>query len=169
MMRSALVVAAVLVCLTLVSSAVTFADGLDGFAIYEAKCAKCHNGIGSTTIPGRSYSRIKSSIRTNIGGMAMFRDMKDEELKAVSDVLLVSGDPEDVDGKKLYAVLCSGCHRGIENSTIKGKTSDDIRAAAKENMCRTDHAKVLDDTLIEKLAGVLKQGAGAPVRQNERT
>lgn len=152
-MRSTL--AAVMVFIMLLTLANTLrAEGPDGVALYEANCANCHGGIENTMIPGRSYSRIKSAVR-NIGRMGGLREMKDDDLKAIADVLLVAGDPDEIDGVRLYAVLCSGCHRGLERSTIRGAGVEAITAAAKERKCGTDHANLLDGPLTQKISDAL--------------
>ena len=63
-------------------------EQLDGAQLYMKKCAKCHNDLSNTTIPGRRAQRIKTAIKANIGGMSRFSGvLNDEEIAAIAEAL----------------------------------------------------------------------------------
>jgi len=149
------------IILSLVFTGNSHAAKPDGLALYRAICAKCHSSIENTTIPSRRLARIKSAIATNIGGMGALKYLKDDELKAVADVLYLAGLKEDeADGKELYGMLCSGCHKAAEKSDIKGKTAADIQSAMKAGKCASSSSprKLLTDKEISRIADALKEG-----------
>jgi mono/diheme cytochrome c family protein len=78
---------AVVLAFALASMSISYGAEPDGAALYGAICAKCHNSLENTTVPKRCLKHIKSAIRTNIGGMGALKYLKDDELKAIADVL----------------------------------------------------------------------------------
>lgn len=128
----------------------------DGFALYTRHCSGCHGSIESTTKPGRRFKRIQSAIEYNIGGMNHLKGLKDEELMAVADALSMVEAPKDADGGKLYSLICASCHRPLEQTDIKGRSVDEIKAAMARQMCQTVNLRFLDDDNIKKISDVLR-------------
>lgn len=128
----------------------------DGIALYEKYCSGCHGNIESTTKPGRRFKRIQSAIKYNIGGMNHLKGLKDEELMAIADALSMVEAPKDADGGKLYSLICASCHRPLEDTDIKGRSVDDIKAAMARQMCQTVNLRFLDDENIKKISDVLQ-------------
>ncbi len=160
---------ALVFALIITSSSLSCAAGPDGVALYRAICAKCHNSLKYTTTPSRSFSRIKSAIRQNFGGMGSLNYLKDDELKAVADVLYFAGLQEDeADGRNIYVAVCSRCHKDLEHSDLKGKTLSEIQLAMKTGKCAESYIKkIVTEAEITKLADALKAGTKSKPGQSK--
>lgn len=128
-----------------------------GIYLYQQNCASCHGKIEKTTKPGRRPARIRSAIKNNIGGMGRFMDkLTDEDIEAVSEALSLVEPPQDADGAALYEMYCAACHRPLENTDLKGKSFEDVKAGIKDRMCQTVNLRFLDDDQLEQIADALK-------------
>lgn len=65
--------------------------------------------------------------------------------------------PENPDGPHLYAVLCSGCHRGLADSEVEGESADEIQEAIDEDEGGMGPLNVLTFGEIEAIAAALDQ------------
>ena len=113
-------------------------NGIDGAALYAAKCAGCHGPLASSAKRGRTAAQITAA--------SMTQGLSAAEVQAVADALAsttsttppttppASPPPTTtpsttVDGTALYASKCQGCHGPIATSSKRGKTAAQITAA----------------------------------------
>jgi mono/diheme cytochrome c family protein len=62
-------------------------SAVDGYALYAANCASCHNAIATSTRLGVSASVIQSAISGNDGGMGSLSTLTATQIQAIAAVL----------------------------------------------------------------------------------
>ena len=66
---------------------VSSAARMDGAQLYEKYCSRCHLSLEKSERAGRRAKRIRSAIRTNIGGMGQLRHLTKKEVDAIAAAL----------------------------------------------------------------------------------
>jgi mono/diheme cytochrome c family protein len=97
--------------------------GLDGAALYAAKCQSCHGSLAATSLRGRTASQITSANMTQGLGAA--------EVQAVAAALAAPGTGSapgsgSLDGAALYAGYCQSCHGSLSRSEVRGASASEI-------------------------------------------
>jgi mono/diheme cytochrome c family protein len=62
-------------------------SAVDGYALYAANCASCHNAIATSTRHSASASAIQSAISGNAGGMGNLTTLTASQVQAIAAVL----------------------------------------------------------------------------------
>ena len=167
-MRHPYIIYTFLLPLILVYVAISHAELLNGTQLYAKHCAKCHNDIKNTNRAGRRASRIQSAINANIGGMASLKGLNSGEIQAISDALIrLEAPANSINGRELYRIYCSSCHKPIENSSIRSKMATDIMAAMNARRCKDIDLGFLKHEDRLKIADALRPPKPEPTHSSK--
>ncbi len=100
----------------------------------SAVCALCHGPGGQTRTP-----KTKQFYKVDIGSIPAYDLTKPNA------------------GKALYETICSGCHKTLGKSEVKGESASEIKKKIAENEGGMGPLKVLTDAQIQAIANALAQ------------
>lgn len=111
---------------------------IDGAALYTTDCSGCHGPLATSSKLGATVAMIQTGISSNFGGMSQFSTLTTVQIQALSTALSSSTTsttpvPVPTDGPSLYTMYCSGCHRALASSSVRGATVSDIQSEIRSN------------------------------------
>ncbi|TWW08344.1 hypothetical protein E3A20_25260, partial [Planctomyces bekefii] len=149
----------------------TNGESLDGAELYLQTCSGCHGAIEVSTKRNRSAEAIGFAI-TAVPAMkdrddllALSQVQITAIAKALSDSLSSDAVPEETvsrTGAEIYAASCAGCHRPLSASTVRNKSSNQIKGALA-NVSAMAAVAPLTDLEIDALAAALSDPTVTPI------
>ncbi len=118
----------------------------------EEKCVFCHRSVDLLQFSAGNLRRhVAATLCSVCHGPA-------GPSRQLYQTGITGNDPGD--GAVLYDLVCSGCHRGLQDSEVEGESVDDIREAIFDDEGGMGPLEALTDPQIQAIAGALGGGGG---------
>ena len=128
----------------------------------DQRCAWCHRSVDLVHAAGSPVD-AKSNLRTRVDArlcMLCHGPQRPQGLPADADprqFYQISLSQLQVTGADLYDLTCSGCHRSLGNSQVRGKKTREIEEAINENKGGMAPLGVLTTAQIQTISAALAE------------
>jgi hypothetical protein len=120
------------------------------------QCAFCHRGVyvveGAPMRENTDMGSLRKHVDPAICALCHGPGSRGRQLYQAN----LSAVVPDSDGARLYDLACSGCHRPLENSQMRGKSASSIQSAITGNKGQMGALSPLTPAQIQSIANALR-------------